>query len=119
MALLEGGRMRPRSQEQDENHVGTEVERDNPKVGYRRWFRRWIVRDQLQQYAIFCSLAAGSTQKVFKDLRGKKEMFMHIALGTAFGMIAAAPFVGRWRANVWLKKNMSQAQVVSRIAEIA
>jgi integral membrane sensor domain MASE1 len=44
---------------------------------------------------------------------------MHIALGTAFGMIAAAPFVGRWRANVWLKKNMSQAQVVSRIAEIA
>jgi hypothetical protein len=44
---------------------------------------------------------------------------MHIALGTAFGMIVAAPFVGRWRASVWLKKNMSQAQVVSRIAEIA
>jgi integral membrane sensor domain MASE1 len=44
---------------------------------------------------------------------------VHIALGTAFGMIAAAPFVGRWRANIWLKKNMSQAQIVSRIAEIA
>jgi integral membrane sensor domain MASE1 len=46
-------------------------------------------------------------------------MFMHIALGTAFGMIAVAPFVGRWRANVWLKKNMHQEQAVSRIPEIA
>jgi integral membrane sensor domain MASE1 len=88
-------------------------------VGYRQWFGRRIVRDQLQQYATFCSLAAGSTQKVFEDLRGKKEMFMHIALGTAFGMIAAAPFIGRWRANVWLKKNMPQEQIVSRIPEIA
>ncbi|HXC96878.1 MAG TPA: hypothetical protein VNU92_14345 [Edaphobacter sp.] len=31
---------------------------------------------------------------------------MDIALVISFGMIAAAPFVGRWRANVWLKKNM-------------
>jgi integral membrane sensor domain MASE1 len=67
---------------------------------------------------MFCSLAAGSTQKDPQDLR-EKEMFMHIALGTAFGMIAAAPFIGRWRANVWLKKNMPQEQVVRRIPEIA
>jgi integral membrane sensor domain MASE1 len=67
---------------------------------------------------MFCSLAAGSPRRILKTL-GKKEMFMHIALGTAFGMIAAAPFIGRWRANVWLKKNMPQEQVVSRIPEIA
>jgi hypothetical protein len=34
-------------------------------------------------------------------------------------MIAAAPFIGRWRANVWLKKNMSQEQTVNSIPEIA
>ena len=58
-------------------------------------------------------------QRILKDLRGKKEMFMHIALAVAFGMIAVAPFIGRWRANVWLKKNMQQEQAVSRIPEIA
>jgi hypothetical protein len=31
---------------------------------------------------------------------------MRIALGIAFAMVAVAPFFGRWRANVWLKKNM-------------
>jgi len=37
---------------------------------------------------------------------------MQIALGISFGMIAAAPFVGRWRANVWLKKHMTAERSV-------
>jgi len=44
---------------------------------------------------------------------------MHIALGVAFGMIAIAPFIGRWRANVWLKNNMPQERSVNSIPEIA
>jgi hypothetical protein len=39
-------------------------------------------------------------------------MFMKIALAIAFGMVAVAPFFGRWRANVWLKKNMPAGRVV-------
>ena len=37
---------------------------------------------------------------------------MHIALAVAFGMVAVAPFFGRWRANVWVKKNMPAGRVV-------
>jgi hypothetical protein len=44
---------------------------------------------------------------------------MHIALGISFGMIAAAPFVGRWRANVWLKKQMPADRSIKSIPEIA
>jgi hypothetical protein len=44
---------------------------------------------------------------------------MQIALGISFGMIAAAPFVGRWRANVWLKKHMSEERPIKSIPEIA
>jgi hypothetical protein len=44
---------------------------------------------------------------------------MHIALGTAFGMIAVAPFFGRWRANVWLKKNMPAERTMKSVPEIA
>jgi hypothetical protein len=44
---------------------------------------------------------------------------MHIALGISFGMIAAAPFVGRWRANAWLKKNLPTHGSVKNIPEIA
>jgi hypothetical protein len=44
---------------------------------------------------------------------------MHIALGISFGMIAAAPFVGRWRANVWLKKHMHAERPVKNIPKIA
>lgn len=28
---------------------------------------------------------------------------MHVALVVAFGLIVGAPFLGRWRANVWLQ----------------
>ena len=31
---------------------------------------------------------------------------MRIALAVAFGLVAVAPFIGRWRANMWLKKHM-------------
>lgn len=45
---------------------------------------------------------------------------MHIALAVAFGSVAVAPFVGRWRANVWLKKNMPAERTVrARMPEIA
>jgi len=28
---------------------------------------------------------------------------MHVALGVALGAIVLAPFIGKWRANVWLR----------------
>jgi hypothetical protein len=46
-------------------------------------------------------------------------MFMHIALGVSFGMIATAPFIGRWRANVWLKKHVPQQPTMKSLPEIA
>lgn len=30
---------------------------------------------------------------------------MYIAMGIAFSMIVVAPFIGRWRAQVWLRKH--------------
>ncbi len=45
---------------------------------------------------------------------------MHIALAVAFGSVAVAPFVGRWRANVWLKKNMPAERTAgASVPEIA
>jgi hypothetical protein len=44
---------------------------------------------------------------------------MHIALAISFVMIAAAPFVGRWRANVWLKKQTNAGRSMKSIPEIA
>jgi hypothetical protein len=44
---------------------------------------------------------------------------MQIALGISFVMIAAAPFVGRWRANVWLKKHTPGDRVVKSIPGVA
>jgi hypothetical protein len=49
----------------------------------------------------------------------KGEGLMHIALVISFGMIAAAPFVGRWRANVWLRKHLPVERTVKSIPEIA
>jgi hypothetical protein len=36
----------------------------------------------------------------------EKEMFMYIAFGIAFALLVAGPFVGRWQANKWLKRNV-------------
>jgi hypothetical protein len=45
---------------------------------------------------------------------------MRIASGIAFAMVAAAPFFGRWRANVWLKKNLpAKNNAVDSIPETA
>ncbi|HWW22670.1 MAG TPA: hypothetical protein VNY78_02155 [Edaphobacter sp.] len=46
---------------------------------------------------------------------------MRIALGIAFAMVAVAPFFGRWRANVWLRKNMpaKNTSTADTIPEIA
>jgi hypothetical protein len=69
-----------------------------------------------------CTVLPGSPLGGFlKASEVEKEMFMRIALAVAFGMVAVAPFFGRWRANVWLKKNMPAAQPVrnKRIAEAA
>jgi hypothetical protein len=35
---------------------------------------------------------------------------MKLSLIVSFAMVAAAPFIGRWRANVWLKKHMQPKQ---------
>jgi hypothetical protein len=51
--------------------------------------------------------------------KGRKEMFMRLALGIAFGMIAVAPFFGRWRANVWLKKHIPAERTMKSLPEIA
>jgi hypothetical protein len=32
---------------------------------------------------------------------------MPIILGVALSMVVVAPFLGRWRAKVWLKKNVA------------
>jgi len=37
---------------------------------------------------------------------------MRIALAVAFGMVAVAPFFGRWRATVWLKKHAPARRLV-------
>jgi hypothetical protein len=31
---------------------------------------------------------------------------MPIILGVALGMVVVAPFLGRWRAKAWLRKNV-------------
>ncbi len=38
---------------------------------------------------------------------------MNIALAIAFGLVVAAPFFGRWRANVWLKANVPADKTTS------
>jgi hypothetical protein len=59
-------------------------------------------------------------RRIFKTLGRKEKFFMRIALGVAFGMIAVAPFIGRWRANVWLKKHMPpQEQSTNSIPDLA
>ncbi len=46
---------------------------------------------------------------------------MEVALALAFGLIIVAPFIGRWRANVWLRTHISEQQTVpaTNVVEIA
>ena len=38
---------------------------------------------------------------------------MHLTLGVALGSIVVAPFVGRWRANAWLRKRNAALEIAS------
>ena len=51
-------------------------------------------------------------------LPGRGEQ-MRVALGIAFAMVAVAPFFGRWRANVWLRKNMPAERTVESVPKTA
>ncbi len=45
---------------------------------------------------------------------------MHVALAVAFGSIVAAPFIGQWRANVWLKTRVEAPRPLPKnVIEIA
>ena len=47
----------------------------------------------------------------------EEEMTMHVLMAIAFAMILVAPFFGRWRANVWLKANVSEMRSSANVAE--
>jgi hypothetical protein len=40
---------------------------------------------------------------------------MLIVLGVALGMVVVAPFLGRWRAKVWLKENIAAERKAIRL----
>jgi hypothetical protein len=44
---------------------------------------------------------------------------MVITISVAFALVIVAPFVGRWRANVWLKNNVSAVRTTKAIPETA
>lgn len=45
---------------------------------------------------------------------------MLTAVAVAFSLIVLAPFIGRWRANVWLKANVpAEESAADRIPETA
>ena len=44
---------------------------------------------------------------------------MRIEFAVAFGSIAVAPFMGRWRARAWLKKNRTAERNLKSVPEIA
>ena len=39
---------------------------------------------------------------------------MHVALGVALGSIVVAPFIGKWRANVWLRSREQAFELATR-----
>ncbi len=45
---------------------------------------------------------------------------MHVALAIAFGSIVVAPFIGRWRANAWLRSQLRSTRPLPKnVVEIA
>ena len=51
---------------------------------------------------------SGRSNVVASRLNYWGDETMHVALGVALGSIVIAPFIGKWRANVWLH-NREQA----------
>jgi hypothetical protein len=43
---------------------------------------------------------------------------MKVALVISFAMVAVAPFVGRWRANVWLRKHMQRERAEEAVVSV-
>ena len=52
-------------------------------------------------------------------LLGKGEDPLSIAIAIAFASVVAAPFIGRWRANVWLKANLPAEETAPSVVETA
>jgi hypothetical protein len=48
-----------------------------------------------------------------------KEKTVSIAIAISFAMVVAAPFFGRWRANVWLKANLPAEETAPSVVETA
>jgi hypothetical protein len=48
-----------------------------------------------------------------------KENTVSIAIAISFAMVVAAPFIGRWRANVWLKANLPADETAPSVVETA
>lgn len=46
-------------------------------------------------------------------------MSINVAMAIAFSMIVVAPFIGRWRANVWLKQHAPAPRVIKAVPEAA
>lgn len=42
---------------------------------------------------------------------------MHVAMGLAFSLILVAPFYGRWRANVWLRRHVHEEMHAGQVVE--
>ena len=68
--------------------------------------------------------ATGPRADKGRGLKGRRPM--HAALAVAFGSIVVAPFIGKWRANVWLaahQRREAQARSVrprpNNVIEIA
>jgi hypothetical protein len=43
---------------------------------------------------------------------------MKVAVVISFAMVAVAPFVGRWRANVWLKKHTQRERAQETVVSV-
>jgi hypothetical protein len=43
---------------------------------------------------------------------------MKVALVVSFAMVAVAPFVGRWRANVWLRKQRQRERAEEAVVSV-
>jgi hypothetical protein len=68
---------------------------------------------------MFCTLDCRFKTSKGSESPEEKGDVMRVALGIAFAMVAVAPFFGRWRANVWLKKHIPAEPTMKSLPEIA